>query len=295
MEEALSPDYRAVNDELSSLNVQFMLSDHSDLNARHYPWAADLYPKPQVYATRMWEYPFAILSASMNPGLVCADIGCGMTPFTVYLAKTAKCDVTGFDPDIFVSGERFKVFGVSQEFQNRSGLKVVRAGMDCLPVPDSSFDRVFCISVMEHVPSTVARRGMREIARVLKPGGLAILTVDTGIFRSICDPDPMALIWESGLLPHGDIQLRWPLRRLGVGYKEGEPSDVFGFVLRKESYQVETSYSGPGGVLAPACIPGHMIPWVRRSRETTPEPLRWRSRLKEALLLLLNGSRRHDD
>ena len=44
-----------------------------------------------------------------------------------------------------------------------------------LPFPDGTFDRVICAEVLEHVPDD--RRAMAEIARVLKPGGTAAVTV----------------------------------------------------------------------------------------------------------------------
>ena len=44
-----------------------------------------------------------------------------------------------------------------------------------LPFPDDAFDRVICAEVLEHVPDD--RGAMDEIARVLKPGGTAAVTV----------------------------------------------------------------------------------------------------------------------
>ena len=44
-----------------------------------------------------------------------------------------------------------------------------------LPFPDDCFDRVICAEVLEHVPDD--RTAMDEIARVLKPGGTAAVTV----------------------------------------------------------------------------------------------------------------------
>jgi SAM-dependent methyltransferase len=44
-----------------------------------------------------------------------------------------------------------------------------------LPFPDGSFDRVICSEVLEHIPDDVA--AMRELARVLRPGGTMAITV----------------------------------------------------------------------------------------------------------------------
>lgn len=44
-----------------------------------------------------------------------------------------------------------------------------------IPFPDGSYDFVFCIEVLEHVPNPFGTLG--EIHRVLKPGGVLVLSV----------------------------------------------------------------------------------------------------------------------
>lgn len=43
-----------------------------------------------------------------------------------------------------------------------------------IPVKDGEFDAALCISVLEHVPNPIA--ALREIGRILRPGGQLILT-----------------------------------------------------------------------------------------------------------------------
>ncbi len=45
---------------------------------------------------------------------------------------------------------------------------------EAIPLPDASFDSVLCTQVLEHVPHPV--KVIEEIFRVLKPGGLCLLT-----------------------------------------------------------------------------------------------------------------------
>lgn len=52
--------------------------------------------------------------------------------------------------------------------------------------PDNSFDVVYCSHVLEHVPDD--RKGMTEIARVLKPDGWAILQVPITAETTLEDP-----------------------------------------------------------------------------------------------------------
>jgi SAM-dependent methyltransferase len=53
-----------------------------------------------------------------------------------------------------------------------------------LPFKNEFFDKVFCVCVLEHLPSFMRRCLMREINRVLKPGGIAGLTFDYDATRN---------------------------------------------------------------------------------------------------------------
>jgi SAM-dependent methyltransferase len=52
---------------------------------------------------------------------------------------------------------------------------VHEATVEELPFPDSEFDLVTCLDVLEHTPDD--RRTLRELRRVTRPGGLALVTV----------------------------------------------------------------------------------------------------------------------
>ena len=57
-----------------------------------------------------------------------------------------------------------------------------------IPHPDDTFDAILCIHVLEHVPDD--RAAMRELARVLKPGGWAIVMVPIALDRPETHEDP---------------------------------------------------------------------------------------------------------
>ena len=44
-----------------------------------------------------------------------------------------------------------------------------------LPFPDQTFDVVFSTLMMHHLPASLKRQGLAEIARVLKPGGRLVI------------------------------------------------------------------------------------------------------------------------
>ncbi len=52
-----------------------------------------------------------------------------------------------------------------------------RCDARALPFADRSFDFIYSVSVLEHIASDGDTRAIREIARVLKPGGRAVVTV----------------------------------------------------------------------------------------------------------------------
>lgn len=47
--------------------------------------------------------------------------------------------------------------------------------LQAIPLPDASFETVLCVEVLEHVPSL--EQALREISRILRPGGKLILSV----------------------------------------------------------------------------------------------------------------------
>jgi SAM-dependent methyltransferase len=83
------------------------------------------------------------------------DVFCGTRPYDDLLPPTAS--VTGLD----IPGNPYGVADVvSDEF---------------LPFPNESFDLVMCIQGFYYVPEP--HRGAAEIARVLRPGGYAVISV----------------------------------------------------------------------------------------------------------------------
>jgi SAM-dependent methyltransferase len=64
-----------------------------------------------------------------------------------------------------------------------------------LPYPDASFDVVLCSHVLEHVRDD--RRAMSELARVVRPGGCAILLVPLDVTRAETLEDPRIVTAEA--------------------------------------------------------------------------------------------------
>lgn len=63
---------------------------------------------------------------------------------------------------------------------------MLQLDLQALDLPDASFDWIFCSHVLEHVPDD--RAAMRELFRVLRPGGTAVIQVPT--YSATTDEDP---------------------------------------------------------------------------------------------------------
>ena len=113
-----------------------------------------------------WHIPDAADFAGAR-GLKVLEIGCGLGTDGAQFAK-AGADYTGIDlteAAIELARSRFEISGLSGEFRV--------ADAENLDFADDSFDRVYSHGVLHHTPDTA--RAIREIHRVLKPGGRAIV------------------------------------------------------------------------------------------------------------------------
>ncbi len=91
------------------------------------------------------------------------DAGCGFGQWSLALAQlnrfVSACDVSSLRMDV--------VKDVTRELEV-TNLDLLVSGITSLPYVDSSFDAVFCYGVIFLTPW---RQSLRELARVLKPGG----------------------------------------------------------------------------------------------------------------------------
>lgn len=233
-EEIFSKEYFEINNRLIELQKEYNLQDHEKINNQRFNWADKITAKPMYYAARMWEFPYAIYEAKLEHGMKVADVGCGNTPFTALLAeKVGAKNVTGFDPDYIQDDtiEGHSHFGARKSFIEAIGIQFHNDGMTKMTAEDDTFDRVFCISVLEHIDDiAVKQQGLKEMARILKPGGKLILTFDCGIKMPL--NDIYQNIQFTGLVPSGSIDFHWPEKRF-VNYGNGITVDVFGIILEK--------------------------------------------------------------
>lgn len=113
-----------------------------------------------------WHIPEAAGFAGTK-GMRVLEIGCGLGTDGAQFAK-AGADYTGVDltdAAVELAQKRFELFGLPGTFHE--------ADAENLDFADNSFDLVYSHGVLHHTPDTA--RAIREVHRVLKPGGRAIV------------------------------------------------------------------------------------------------------------------------
>jgi SAM-dependent methyltransferase len=130
----------------------------------------------RTHAWRTVANSAAYLIPELTAGLSLLDVGCGPGTITVDLARRlAPGRVVGID-----SAAEIIEQAAGLAFDEGVGNADFRVGdIYALDFPDASFDIVHAHQVLQHVANPVA--AMREVRRVLKPGGLfAARDVDYG-------------------------------------------------------------------------------------------------------------------
>ncbi|MCC6590978.1 MAG: class I SAM-dependent methyltransferase [Bryobacterales bacterium] len=125
-----------------------------DVWSHCYDWVAPLEHGPRLEALAM---------AGLQPGERVADIGCGP-------GRVAKRMREMVGPEGFVVG-----IDLSHQMLRRGSGCRLEADTRQLPVANGSFDVVFSAYVLDLLPLADIPATLREIHRILRPGGRAVL------------------------------------------------------------------------------------------------------------------------
>jgi SAM-dependent methyltransferase len=139
----------------------------------------------------------------VGPGDRVLDLGCGAGrhAFEVY-RRGAQVVAADLDPGELtpVSG-MFAAMRAEGEAGPPAAAAAVTADATRLPFADGAFDRVVAAEILEHVPADW--RALTEIARVLRPGGIAAVTVPSWLPERVC----WALSSEYHEVPGGHVRI----------------------------------------------------------------------------------------
>jgi len=134
--------------------------------------AVPLLVRPVNY-WRTVEYREVMRAADFRRGERVLDIGSPKL-LAFWLADRLGADVHAIDIHPSVFGRMEAMRGV----RNVNGtLRLALADGRALAFADARFDKVYAISVLEHIPGDGDRLCAEEIGRVLAPGGVAVLTL----------------------------------------------------------------------------------------------------------------------
>ncbi|WP_368490416.1 class I SAM-dependent methyltransferase [Clostridium sp. BJN0013] len=140
---------------------------------------------PNDWWSRCYEYTWASNFSEEND--ICLDAACGAPhPFKFYLASICK-DVYACDIDADILDKNKILSRVSEYFDEEDVKKAAKyidkikfsnSSLVNLPYEDNKFDKVYCISVIEHLPVGDIKKSINEFYRVLQKDGLLVLTID---------------------------------------------------------------------------------------------------------------------
>jgi len=197
-------------------------------------------------AYRGWEYAWSITNSKFRPGERVLDAGCGNSPLLFYLYKRG-CLCYGVDNKFYfeiyppagyslkrkIVAPLFKFrplsFLVNFQYQwglpfsnNALGFRIhyIKANMSDMPFAGSSFNHIFCNSVIEHLNREKMIGVALEFRRLLKPGGFLTATVD--YFET-------GLLWRDFIEATGLKLYQEPVSR-----KEKGACETVGFILQKQ-------------------------------------------------------------
>ena len=108
-----------------------------------------------------------IRQAGIERGHRVLDLGCGTGTLTILIKQThPDSEVVGLDGDP-------RVLEIARAKARKAGVEIAfHEGMAFqLPYPDGSYDRVLCSLVLHHLTTENKRRALKEVYRVLRPGG----------------------------------------------------------------------------------------------------------------------------
>jgi SAM-dependent methyltransferase len=151
-----------------------------------------------------WARRVKMLTKHLAPGMSVLELGCGTGYFTRELARSgAEIVAIDVSPELLeIASANCSVPNVGYEIQNAYELSY----------PDAVFDSVVGSSVLHHLE---IERAVREIYRVLKPGGRISFTEPNMLNPQIAVQKNVPWVKRKlGDSPDETAFFRWPLRRL---------------------------------------------------------------------------------
>jgi ubiquinone/menaquinone biosynthesis C-methylase UbiE len=130
--------------------------------------------------SRYFEYPWAFYAVKLKKGMKALDFGGGHCGFQFVLDKCGL-EVHNVDPGLAANGVGWPINEKTMNKLNKkfkTSVKLHNCFIEKANLPSEFFDVVYSISVLEHLTKKELHIAMKEIGRILKPGGSFVITLD---------------------------------------------------------------------------------------------------------------------
>lgn len=177
--------------------------------------------EPNFWWSRLYEYPFA--RDLIETSDIILDCACGTYhPFKYGVSGTAK-DTYACDLNSELNKEetikRFDEKGYELLNKRVKDVNLANCDMQNMPYGDNMFDKVFCISALEHLSADIVANGLKEMKRVLKSDGKIVLTID---YPTLTPEDLIKIVESVGLKLYGKTDYTIPQNAISSTYFGGE-------------------------------------------------------------------------
>jgi 2-polyprenyl-3-methyl-5-hydroxy-6-metoxy-1,4-benzoquinol methylase len=173
--------------------------------------------------TRAFEYPWAHHAVTkQGGGLNVVEIGGGLSGLQFVLASEGH-RVTNVDPGQVEQSWTYDCSlhtRLSEVF--RAPVTLVEDTIEAADIPDAFADVLLCISALEHFPDADLAEFNRHVARILKPSGLAVMTVDLFL-------DVVPFCSSTSNAYGRNVNVHDMLRDASLELVSGNPAELMGF------------------------------------------------------------------
>lgn len=176
LDDLSTPRWRSLFSRLESIQSEFLASQ---THCADYPWPRD----PLHNCIRAWEYPFVYHHLQSHSGVSpgrplpqVVDLGSGATFFPFAVARLGW-RVIAMDADSRATSSVDRAIG--RLSAGGGTVTSLLADARFIALEEESVDCVYCVSVLEHIPEFEGV--ISEVARILRPDGLFVLTFDVDL------------------------------------------------------------------------------------------------------------------
>jgi len=209
------------------------------------------------YPMRKFEYPFAYLATPLVEGMRVLDAGCSIDPFSPFLASNGLITYgidnfashnVPWDPELGIFQGRYTGFKKAHVYAEllktkfNISVNYYKMDMAATDFDEGWFDKIFCISVLEHLPDYKINPVFDEWRRILKRNGSVIITIDY-VTRGKQNFNIGDVLRKVGFALQGKVNI-FPSPNLPAGVKDiGCPWIIAAFVAKPQQAYRCTNFS----------------------------------------------------